>query len=72
MGDGTVSNSYRAWIILGDHAIDNGKHLLSADCATVAEVEEAAQYLKKQLDEIVSSAKQKFPKEHKGKNDNQA
>jgi hypothetical protein len=70
--DGTVSNSYRAWIVLGDHAIDNGKHLLSADCATVAEVEEAAQSLKKQLDEIVSSAKVKFSKKHKGKNDNQA
>ena len=60
VGDGTVSNSHRAWIVLGDHAIDNGKHLLSADCASVAEVEEAAQNLKKQLDEIVSSAKRKF------------
>src|ERR1017187_8656503 len=62
MGDGTAFNSHRAWIVLGDHAIDNGEHLLSADCVTASQVEEAAQYLKKQLDEIVSSAKRKFPK----------
>jgi hypothetical protein len=62
VGDGTAFNSHRAWIVLGDHAIDNGDRLLTADCASVAEVEEAAQYLKKQLDEIVSSARRKFPK----------
>src|ERR1039457_3278935 len=48
MGDGTAFNSHRAWIVLGDHAIDNGEHLLSADCVTASQVEEAAQYLKKQ------------------------
>ena len=61
-GRGSFSDSYRAWIILGDHASDNGDILLSASCATASQVEEAAQYLKKQLDEIVSSAKRKFSK----------
>jgi hypothetical protein len=62
-GDGSFSNSYRAWIVLGDHASDeNGNSLLSANCATASQVEEAAKYLKEQLDEIVSSAKRKFPK----------
>jgi hypothetical protein len=62
VGDGTAFNSHRAWIILGDHASDeDGDSLLSANCATASQVEEVAQYLKKQLDEIVSSAKRKFP-----------
>jgi hypothetical protein len=61
-GDGTFSNSHRAWIILGDHDTDkDGDLLLSANCVTASQVEEAAQYLKNQLDEIVSKAKRKFP-----------
>lgn len=60
-GDGSAHSPHRAWIVLGDHAIDNGDHFLSADCATASELEDAAQYLKKQLDEIVSLAKRKFP-----------
>jgi hypothetical protein len=62
-GDGTVFNSNRAWIILGDHFSDSdGDHHLSAECVTASEVEEAAEYLKKQLDNIVISAKKKFAK----------
>ena len=62
-GNGTALNSYRAWIILGEHDTDKDEdRLLSANCVTSSQIEEAAQYLKKQLDKIVSSAKRKFPK----------
>jgi len=46
VGDGTAFNSHKAWIVLGDYAFDNKEHLLSANCATASEVEEAPQYLK--------------------------
>jgi len=60
--DGSADNSPRAWIILGDHEIHKGERLLSTDCATASEVEGAALILKKELDEIVSSAKRRFVK----------
>jgi predicted component of type VI protein secretion system len=62
VGDGTAFNSHRAWIVLGIRSPDkDGDLLLSPDCATASEVEAAAKYLKKKLDEIVSSAKRRFP-----------
>jgi hypothetical protein len=38
------------------------EHHLSATCVNAKEVEEAAQYLAKQLDEIVTKAQRKFSK----------
>lgn len=62
VGDGSVFNSHRAWIVLGIKSTDNdGDLLLSAGCATASEVEKAAEHLRKKLDEIVISAKRKFP-----------
>lgn len=62
VGDGSVFNSHRAWIVLGIKSTDNdGDLLLSAGCATASEVEAAAEHLRKKLDEIVISAKRKFP-----------
>jgi hypothetical protein len=40
----------------------NDERFLSVGCVSASELESAANILKKQLDEIVSSAKRKFPK----------
>ncbi len=61
-GDGTAFNPKRAWLVLGDHPIDEeGNHLLSSDCGGAWEVEENANRLKKLLDKAVAKAKRKFP-----------
>jgi hypothetical protein len=51
----------RGFILLAAHGIGNkGEHHLSAECVTAREVEAAANFLKAQLDEIVSEAREKF------------
>jgi hypothetical protein len=45
---------------LGDHAIKNDKHLLSAECASAKELEEEVASLKSQLEKFVRTAQNKF------------
>jgi hypothetical protein len=60
--DGSFSSLTYAHISLAGWSKDreDGPPLLSAQCVTAKQVEEAADYLKKQLDEIVAKAKIKF------------
>jgi hypothetical protein len=60
-GSRSVFNRSRGWIVLGDHSVgSDGRHHLSAECMTAREVEEAANYVKKQVDRIVAKAKTQF------------
>jgi hypothetical protein len=61
-GDGTFKNPYRAKIILGDHFSDEKHRFLSADCRSIGELEEQAEFLKMLLDKAVTKARRKFPK----------
>lgn len=61
-GDGSFFNTPKGWIALAGYSVsEDGKPLLSAECVRAKEVEEAADYLKKQLDRIVTEAKKKLP-----------
>jgi hypothetical protein len=49
-------------VLGGNHGIGaDGEHFLSTDCASAIELEAEANSLKSQLDEIVRTAKRKFP-----------
>ena len=56
-----VVNFPAGWIAVGDTTVhDDGTHLLSSQCVTVAEIEAQAAYLKVKIDEAVKQAKQKL------------
>ena len=50
------------WLAVGDGGIhEDGTRLLSPDCVTAREIENAAAYLKKLIDRAVVAAKSKLP-----------
>jgi UDP-glucose 6-dehydrogenase len=59
---GSSKNRLVGWLAVGDHAIlADGTNLLSAECVTLREIEEAADNLKKLIDKAVIVAKKKLP-----------
>ena len=51
----------RAHIMLTQYTKQDDRIIVSAECVTVSEVEEAANRLKKDMDRAVAEAKRKFP-----------
>jgi len=60
---GAVSPLTEKIVLAGNCEVGkNDERFLSVGCVSASELESAANILKNQLDEIVSSAKRKFPK----------
>lgn len=60
-------DSARGQIAVSAHSTENGRMIVShGDCRTVTEVEEAVNYLKKDLDRILAEAHRKFPQRQGG------
>ncbi len=60
---GPLPDSARARIALGACSRDKDAILVSAECRTAKEIEEAVNELKEDLDRVLAEARQKFAKE---------
>ena len=62
-----LPDTARAQIAVDFHSTEDGRVILSpGECRTVTEVEEAINYLKKDLDRILAEARRKFPSKQGG------
>lgn len=61
-----LPDTARAHIALSSYSTEDDRLLLWGECRTVAEVEEAIKYLKKDLDRILAEARRKFPQSQGG------